>query len=489
MIKSNDFNYLLRKDEKIIENSLKAFNTIYEKKTIAGFKIISGFIKKKSLKKSALNGVVYINDFKSRFLQDKNFSTFEKLLNDRIKIEFNNKICLAGLSFIFSHPVGYLKSIKVKSENELLFSLDDFIPGYCIGGYPFIPKESEICEIYFKNVAKVKNLIIEIKAEKELKLSEILGVLEDKENDGRLHYKNNIKKCTIPAIVSLDNLAIMKKICKETVYKDCVVLKPEKKYLLAPENQYFDFSYGVLIDSGNNNRVYWANEKRVIQVENHDCGLIFVRNVVLKYYSAKISYDYYIMAEKMLKKGKRKEAVILYKKALRYYPCNYYSYKRLLQLSNKNDLENLKKLFDKYFIFGKQKAVFNGNIEFYFDFINKNIKKGGKVKFENVYLFKKNAKNNFYVFVHFIDETGKIRLTADHKIKNDKMDVNVKKFYKGEFIKDIFYVKIPSNLNFKGRLYIWIGLWDPIKEKRFEIKGNGITEESRRLKIGEILIN
>ena len=140
--------------------------------------------------------------------------------------------------------------------------------------------------------------------------------------------------------------------------------------------------------------------------------------------------------------------------------------------------------------------IFDSKIELKGFTVSKDeVSAGESFEMNYYFFFKKNVKNNFYIFVYFMSPDGKILFQDDHTL-----DKNVhggsfeiegkytrKKYYEGELILDRNVVTVPEDVSYMGPLSIWFGIWDPHSQRRFETQTD-LEDNSNRVKIGEIKI-
>ncbi|EKD26332.1 MAG: hypothetical protein ACD_79C01251G0001 [uncultured bacterium] len=112
------------------------------------------------------------------------------------------------------------------------------------------------------------------------------------------------------------------------------------------------------------------------------------------------------------------------------------------------------------------------------------LKQGDSFNMDFYFLFEEKVRNDFAVFVHFKSPDGKTLFQNDHFLGND---TNIKHFIEGELLEDQSIITIPSKLEYKGKVEIWLGIWDPYKKKRFKPE-TPLPNKDRSVKIGEFNI-
>jgi hypothetical protein len=98
--------------------------------------------------------------------------------------------------------------------------------------------------------------------------------------------------------------------------------------------------------------------------------------------------------------------------------------------------------------------------------------------------FNRVPKEDCAIFVHFTTKDGDILFQNDHYLKNYQVK---EKYVPGELFIDSQYVMVPFDINYKGNVEIWMGVYYPEKNKRLKPE-TSLVSKNREVKVGELLL-
>ncbi|MCK5708826.1 MAG: hypothetical protein KAI43_14350 [Candidatus Aureabacteria bacterium] len=528
ILDDKSINYLILSKEKDI--SSKRFENLgyeYQIDNLDEYDIFHSFTKKYDLTSAVLPSEdleITVNEEDLEILKhmsDRNITTSYSVFfneSDTVSFEVNLKKIkkITGFIFYLYGKKGFFGGniiIKDIKSGKVLLSTDKGVyKGMVRGGHPYILNHSPYFELYIepydtegvqiifeslnkKDVVTLRELMV-LTSEKEMKHDNIKDI--DKIILKALEGEKLFEIFCTPSRISKYSDLFKKKIRYSRVkYKD-MKIDFNKKNLFVFEKEFRAFNERQLTDLGIDFNSFEDDiYAYIVTINKEDMKALWCEKAILNYNNRIYSKDYYDKALKALKNKDKLTAGKYLKRALLFLSTHFYALKELEKIAKeKNDTETLKEIQSSI------KKMFSPNILCEIDFENNlkylgikadivNMKAGDILPITYYFLPTEKVKNDFYVFVYFSVhgevKNMKILFQNDHLL-DDGSETKVKYFIPNEMIIDKQNIAVPMNLGFKGKVDVWIGLWDPKKKKRFRSETMG-EDRSNRCKIAEFNIN
>jgi len=484
----NHINYLCSYPDQRFEQSICNLGFNFSKKKFLSYTVYSDFDRVNSKEQTSidLSKVVIKSNRHEKELKkmiDNNGSTLYPLdvsqdITHHIDFHFKEPVELSGLAIFLSFIIKDLKT------EEIIFTGCNFYSGYKTGNHPFISFSPSFFEINFSPY-KTESLRIEFTKMSRGYASEIkeLVLFQTPETFSKLpeddlflfieRNKNNIDNiyCSI-AFTSRVEEIFKKNIINSLSSREDFVSFFECNLFIF-EKEYLSYNLKVLKQNRINYSYFIYKEFAVIYTKLSSWeSLHFINDKIF------VKEENRILARKFYALAKKNEDGVKYleniERSLYFLSTYYIASNAKLDYLQANNLK-LYQLFLK-----KHNADFSCKTALNIRFRNGCVLKGinfdknqdlkeNLLDIDYCLFFPEKIKNNFAVFIHFLDKDGNILFQDDYIIKDCKKD---ECFLPGELNKYKSIVNIPDNLDYHGDIEILFGIWDPLRKKRFKPETN-----------------